>query len=96
MSYQDWKPVTLSKKKITHHPRAKFVPDEEMLSKAPAKVSFKLSQRLQKARAAKKLTQAQLAQRCNLNVRVVRDYESGVAIPNHAELNKIRRVLGRV
>ena len=39
------------------------------------------------------LTQKELAQRCNFNVQIVNDIETGKAIYNHIHINKIKRVL---
>lgn len=49
---------------------------------------------LQAARSAKKMTQKQLAQRCNLQVSVVQSYENGKAIPNAQVISKLSRALG--
>ena len=47
-----------------------------------------------KARAAKKWSQDELARQINEPARVIKDYESGKAIPNPQVLNKLSRVLG--
>lgn len=57
-------------------------------------VSYSLKMELQKARTAKKLTQAELAQKISENVNVVKTYENGTAIPDSKILTKINRVLG--
>jgi len=59
-------------------------------------VSHSLSVQIQQARAAKKMTQKELAQKINEKIDVVRDYENGKAIPNGAVLNKMNKALGVV
>eukprot|EP00771_Trimastix_marina_P000560 gnl/Trimastix_PCT/1579.p2 GENE.gnl/Trimastix_PCT/1579~~gnl/Trimastix_PCT/1579.p2 ORF type:complete len:149 (-),score=29.68 gnl/Trimastix_PCT/1579:34-456(-) len=49
---------------------------------------------IQRARLAKKWTQADLARRINEKQSVVNDYESGRCIPNPQILSKMRRQLG--
>ena len=96
MSFQDWTPVILAKKKRKIHTVVKIKPDNEMCDRAPEKVSHKLSSQIKNARNSKKLTQKELANRCNLSVKVVQKYENGLAIPNNSELNKLRKVLGKL
>lgn len=57
-------------------------------------VSVELKRQIQKARMAKGMTQAQLAQAINEKPQVINEYESGKAIPNGAILNKLSRALG--
>lgn len=57
-------------------------------------VSYNFKMELQKARTAKKLTQAQLAQQCNIPVNTIKDYETGKGIINNNHLNVINRKLG--
>lgn len=98
MFYQDWKPVILrknTKPKQTHTSRPSKkndLDDPDYVSKK--KVSHKLKMQIQHARQAKKLTQKELANKCNIPLNIVRDYENGKAIPNAQHLNKMRRVLG--
>ena len=58
------------------------------------KVSTSVAKDIQKARLAKKMTQAQLAQAINEKAQVINEYESGKAIPNNTILGKIERALG--
>lgn len=53
---------------------------------------FKLA--LQKARQAKNLTQAQLAQKLNLQSSIITSYENGKAIPDGQIISKLNRELG--
>ena len=57
-------------------------------------LEFKLA--LQKARLAKKLTQAQLAQQINVKESTIKEYESGAAIPDGGVISKLNRALGVV
>uniref|UniRef100_A0A7S3RAG9 HTH cro/C1-type domain-containing protein n=1 Tax=Dunaliella tertiolecta TaxID=3047 RepID=A0A7S3RAG9_DUNTE len=58
------------------------------------RVSSTLKTQIVKARTAKKLTQAQLAQAINEKPQVIQEYESGKAIPNPQVLSKLSRILG--
>jgi ribosome-binding protein aMBF1 (putative translation factor) len=62
---------------------------------APQKMDTKISEAIKARRAAEgfKLTQAQLAQRCNVPANDIKQLESGQAIKNQAVLNKVCRVL---
>ena len=60
----------------------------------PTTSNLSLSSAMQKARSAKGLTQAQLNQECNLPKNTIRDYESGKAVYNAAQVNRIARHLG--
>ena len=68
--------------------------DETTDAEAHKKVSHNLRMQIQQARLGKQMTQKELANRCNLDVKTIQQYESGTAIPNPAVLNKLRRVLG--
>ena len=59
-----------------------------------ATVDRALSQAIQQARIAKKLTQQQLATAINENARIIQSYENGQAIPNPQVLLKLDRALG--
>jgi len=62
---------------------------------APSHVSKEFRTALQQARCAKKLTQKQLAQQCNVTESVIKALELPEAlIPSPALLSKINRVLG--
>jgi ribosome-binding protein aMBF1 (putative translation factor) len=56
-------------------------------------VSHSLKMQIQSTRLSMKLTQKDLANKLNLPVKTISDYESGRAIPNPNTLNKIKRVL---
>lgn len=56
-------------------------------------IDRELSQQIIKARCARKLTQDALAKQLNINVSIIKEYETGKAIVNHQILQKICRVL---
>lgn len=53
-----------------------------------------LRKQIQQARTTKKLTRAELAQKCSLSEGIIRDYENGTAIVKSGELAKISKALG--
>jgi len=57
-------------------------------------VSSDLRTAIMKARAAKGLTQKQLAQSLNLQPAVIAEYERGTAIPNNAVIARIEKAVG--
>ena len=56
-------------------------------------IDREISQQIIKARCAKKLTQDGLAKQLNINVSIVKEYETGKAIVNNQILQKMCRVL---
>merc|ERR1711907_434640 len=56
--------------------------------------SVSLSMAIRQARTAKSLTQAQLAAKCNMQAKILQEYESGKAIPDQGVLSRISRALG--
>jgi len=60
---------------------------------APPTVSRTLSQQILQARQAKGWTQKELAQKIAEKPDIIRDYESGKAIPNQKIINKLQRAL---
>lgn len=76
-------------------PSSNFANDFDPETAATPTISnLSLSSAMQKARSAKGLTQAQLNQECNLPKNTIRDYESGKAVYNAAQVNRIARHLG--
>lgn len=59
-----------------------------------ATVDRSLSQAIQQARTAKKMTQKQLATAINEKPQIIQQYECGQAIPNAQVLSKLDRALG--
>ena len=58
------------------------------------KVTHNLQQQLQKARQEKSMTQKELANKCNLTESTVKSYESGKAVPNQSDIDKMSKALG--
>lgn len=79
------KPVDLKIKKIE-----KKVEEDDLKHK---KITPQLKQQIIQNRCSQKLTQKQLAQKCNLPLQIINDIETGRAIYNHIHINKIKRVL---
>jgi putative transcription factor len=100
---QDWTPVVLRKDK----PKEKKpqyvnatsvgkvnVDDDGVETVKIKKVSRNTSQTIIKARSEKKLSQVDLAKRCNLDKKIIGDIERGDCVYNAQHVNKISRVLG--
>lgn len=62
------------------------------LDKIP-KVSGALRQGIAQGRSAKSLTQKDLAQKLNVKVQIIQDYENGKAIPDGKFISRIEKVL---
>jgi putative transcription factor len=103
--HQDWK--TLIVKKTKEKPDKKKTkitkiidPNIKMEKKIEDgkmehdKITNELRIQIQKGRASKGLTQKDLANRVNLPQSVINEIESGKAIYNHIQINKIKRFLG--
>jgi len=82
--------------KTAHVPKnaAKIDAETEDFHHAHVTLEFKLA--LQKARLAKKWSQADLAKQLAVKQSVINDYESGKAIPDGSLISKMNRVLGVV
>jgi putative transcription factor len=52
------------------------------------------SQAIMSARTEKKMTQKELAQKCNMDVSIINEIERGACVYNAAHINKIQSVLG--
>ena len=57
-------------------------------------VSKVTSDAVRAARCEKKLTQKELAQRCNMDVAIVNEVERGGGVYNAVHINKMQSVLG--
>ncbi|CAD7700214.1 unnamed protein product [Ostreobium quekettii] len=68
--------------------------DEESEELHHDRVNMELKKKIQQARMAKKMTQAQLGQAINEKPNIIQEYESGRAIPNPQVLSKLSRILG--
>eukprot|EP00042_Codosiga_hollandica_P012170 m.27332 g.27332 ORF g.27332 m.27332 type:complete len:142 (+) comp39699_c0_seq1:153-578(+) len=79
----------------THKPTASAVKvDAETEDFHIDRVPLKVSQLIQQGRAAKGLTQKELATKINEKPQVIGDYEAGRSIPDPAILGKIERIVG--
>jgi ribosome-binding protein aMBF1 (putative translation factor) len=102
---QDWTPVTFNKRNAAT-PAAKPVATSSLANvgvykaasdddtKKTKYVSKTTSDAVRIARCEKKLTQKELAQKCNLDVAIVNEVERGGGVYNAAHINKIQTVLG--
>ena len=109
---QDWDPMILNKKpknnsnnsNNNNSNKPKISDDAHKLYKIEAqddvqpikKVSHNLKTQIQSARCAKKMSQKDLANKINVQESIIKDYESGKAIPDVKIVNKIGRALGVV
>ncbi len=57
------------------------------------KVSLNMGKKIAQFRNEKKLTQKDFAQKLCLPLKVIQDYESSKAIPNHMIINKMEKIL---
>ena len=106
---QDWTPVVLKKRgekpAAPSAPSAststsslanvgvyKAASDDD--AKKTKYVSKATSDAIKTARCEKKLTQKELAQKCNMDAAIVNEIERGVSVYNAAHINKIQSVLG--
>jgi putative transcription factor len=110
MSHQDWTHVVFNKKsndgKDTGKPTSSLSSSSSLSNvgvyKAASdddvkKTKYVLkttSQAIMSARAEKKMTQKELAQKCNMDVSIINEIERGTCVYNATHLNKIQSVLG--
>ena len=109
MSHQDWTPVVFSKKSddkkgcekeksssssssLSNVGVYKAASDDDV--KKTKYVSKNTSQAIMSARAEKKMTQKELAQKCNMDVSIINEIERGACVYNASHVNKIQSVLG--
>ena len=57
-------------------------------------ISKNTSQAIMSARSEKKMTQKELAQKCNMDVSIINEIERGACVYNAGHVNKIQSVLG--
>ena len=104
---QDWTPVTFNKRSAPT-PAAKPKPvatsslanvgvykaasDDD--TKKTKYVSKAISDAVRTVRCEKKLTQKELAQKCNMDVAIINEVERGGGVYNAAHINKIQTALG--
>jgi ribosome-binding protein aMBF1 (putative translation factor) len=102
---QDWTPVTFNKRpsnatnatntttsSLANVGVYKAASDDD--TKKTKYVSKATSDTIKVARCEKKLTQKELAQKCNLDAAIVNEVERGGGVYNAAHINKIQTVLG--
>lgn len=70
----------------------KAASDDDM--KKTKYVSKNTSQAIMSARSEKKMTQKELAQKCNMDVSIINEIERGTCVYNATHVNKIQSVLG--
>lgn len=68
--------------------------DEDTGSYKHKEIPSDFKKALMQARGAKKLTQAQLGNQCNLSPAIIQSYENGKAVPDGQIINKLNRALG--
>ena len=104
---QDWTPVVLNKRTAANVPKEsapkstpslanvgvyKAASDEDV--KKTKYVGKATSDAIKAARCEKKLTQKELAQKCNMDAAIIGEVERGGGVYNAAHINKIQTVLG--
>jgi putative transcription factor len=102
---QDWTPVVLNKRTAATKQKEttttsslanvgvyKAASDDDV--KKTKYVSKATSDAVKTARCEKKLTQKELAQKCNMDAAIVNEVERGGGVYNAAHINKIQTVLG--
>ena len=108
MSHQDWTPVTFqNKSKPQTIPSVSKVPSattyttpkvqldaegNEIVKKIKT-VTKEMSLIVSTARTSQSMTQKELAQKCNIDVKIVNDIEKGGCVYNAEHCNKIARAL---
>ena len=108
-SHQDWEPVVFNKKsaaKTGPETTATVATSSSLASvgiyaaasdddlKKTKYVSKNTSLAVSAARCEKKMTQKELAQKCNFEVSIVSEIERGTCVYNATHVNKIQSVLG--
>jgi putative transcription factor len=107
MSHQDWTPVVFNKKSndagkppssssssssLSNVGVYKAASDDDV--KKTKYISKNTSQAIMSARSEKKMTQKELAQKCNMDVSIINEIERGACVYNATHVNKIQSVLG--
>jgi ribosome-binding protein aMBF1 (putative translation factor) len=95
MNDQDWDTIFITKNKekpIQKQTGPKPPVDTHQAEPLP-KVTVELKTAIQQARISKKLSQKDLAQKLNLPVSVINDYEKGTAIPENSFIAKLEKTL---
>ena len=95
ISGQDWEPVVLKKTNNTNKTNnvKKENYSDTMDIEVKPTVSLNNSLLIQKARMAKKMSQKDLAQKLNIDSKIIQTYESGKAIPDNKLMIKLEKIL---
>jgi len=104
LDHQDWKTLIVKKTKgktDKNEPKITKVSDPNLKMEKKIeegklehkKITNELRVQIQQGRASKGLTQKQLANSVNLPQSVINEIESGKAIYNYVQINKIKRFL---
>ena len=102
MEHQDWETIVLKKppdqKKIQQQiskagpkPTPGVNYDEEGV--APPKIPTNLKKAIQQGRLAKRMSQKDLANKLNVSLNDIVNYENGKAVPNNQFISRIEKVL---
>lgn len=73
-------------------PSIRKIEKEEDTFKLPT-VSKTMASKIAQARCVKKLSQKELAMQLALPIKIIKDYETATAIPNHLIINKLEKIL---
>ena len=92
MQHQDWETVVLTKpvKVVQTAPKKKPETDEIV---APPEITFSLQKAIQQARLAQKWSQKDLAQKLNVTVATINQYENGTAVPNNQFIATMEKLM---
>ena len=94
-NFQDWEPVVFNKKNTTEKkPNIKILDNEDDEIKKQVRISSSNSKLIQQARAVKKISQKDLANKINKDVKTIQMYESGKGVPELGVMLKIEKALG--
>jgi ribosome-binding protein aMBF1 (putative translation factor) len=95
MNDQDWETIFMTKtKEKPPQPQTGPKPPVDTHQAEPLpKVTVELKTAIQQARLAKKLSQKDLAQKINVPISIIIDYEKGTAIPNNSFIAKLEKTL---
>lgn len=104
MEHQDWHTITYkNQKKLTKEEKIKqqnssgtkdFKKLDSDEPPVPNKLNHNLKLLIQKRRQELNLSQKDLANKINVKVNIINDYETGKAIPDKIILRKIKNFLG--
>ena len=102
MNHQDWDTVVLSKtQEVKKHiatsnnikPTIDDVNDDGEIKKQIKLVTKEMAQQITKARVEQKLSQKELANKCNIDQAIINSIERATCKYNAEQINKIARVL---